>query len=177
MLTKQEVRLKTISSKRYLDIPDIVYNAILEEREKYEKNRRRRINDKHNSFMDSNYVCCSTYGKPRARGFIFNYFEEIKKKNNLPDLPWHKLRTTYTTILVKNDFSMKAISLLLGHSSEIITFENYTDKNEIICECLNDLEPFIESVLPKDNKTIVKNCTDIETDVIMQNVFENLMVA
>lgn len=31
---------------------------------------------------------------------------------------------------------MKAISKLLGHSSTMITFENYTDKNEIIQDCL-----------------------------------------
>ena len=100
MLTTQEVALKTPSSERTLDIPDLVFNAILEERSKYEKNRRRRINDKHNPFRDWNYVCCSTYGKPRSRGFVFKYFEDIKKQNNLPDLPWHKLRTTYTTMIL-----------------------------------------------------------------------------
>ena len=94
----------------------------------------------------------------------------------MPDLSFHKLRTTYTTILAKNDFSMKAISVLLGHSSEIITFENYTDKNEIICDCLEDLEPFIESVLPKNTENTM-DCTDIKTDIIMQEIFENVMVA
>jgi len=144
----------------------------LEERNKYERNRKRRINDKHNPFRDLNYVCCSTYGKPRTRGFVFRYFKEIKDKCNLPDLPWHKLRTTYTTILVKNNFSMKAISILLGHSSEIITFENYTDKNEIICDCLEEIEPFIESVIPKEIKENVLDYIDIEMDTILQEEFD-----
>lgn len=177
MLTTQEVELKTPSSERYLDIPDLVYEAILEERAKYEKNRRRRINDKHNPFRDLNFICCSTYGKPRSRGFIYTYFEDIKKENKLPDLSWHKLRTTYTTILAKNDFSMKAISILLGHASEIITFENYTDKNEIIYDCLEDLEPFIESVIPKSTEGNITDCADIETDIIMQEVFNKIMTA
>lgn len=177
MLTTQEVRLKTASSERYLDIPDLVYNAILEERAKYEKNKRRRINDKHNPFRDLDFVCCSTYGKPRSRGFIYKYFEDIKKQNDLPDLSWHKLRTTYTTILAKNDFSMKAISILLGHSSEIITFENYTDKNEIICDCLNDIEPFIESVLPNNTEKVTTDCTDIGIDDLMQEAFEDILSA
>lgn len=177
MLTTQEVELKTDSSERYLDIPDIVFEAILEERNKYEKNRRRRINDKTNPFRDLNYICCSTYGKPRSRGFVFKYFENIKEQNNLPDLSFHKLRTTYTTILAKNDFSMKAISVLLGHSSEIITFENYTDKNEIICDCLEDLEPFIESVIPKKSEKNIMDCTDIETDDIMEKAFKDIMIA
>lgn len=176
-LTTQEVQLKTKSSARELDIPDLVFEAILEERKKYEKNKKRRINDKTNPFRDWNYVCCSTYGKPRSRGFEDDYYKEIKENNNLPDLNWHKLRTTYTTILAKNDFSMKAISILLGHTSEKVTFENYTDKNEIICDCLEELEPFIESVIPKEEETKILDCTDIEIDIIMQEIFNEVMVA
>ena len=100
-----------------------------------------------------------------------------KQQNNLPDLAWHKLRSTYTTILAKNDFSMKAISILLGHSSEIVTFENYTDKNEIICDCLDDLEPFVKSVLPENKEDMITDCTDIETQIIMQDAFEKIIVA
>lgn len=176
-LTTQEVKMKTPSSERVLDIPDLVFEAILEEIGRYEKNRSRRINDKHNPFRDLNYVCCSSYGKPRSKGFVFNYFEEIKQKNNLPNLSWHKLRTTYTTILAKNDFSIKAIAVLLGHSSEIITFENYTDKNEIIQDCLTELEPFIDSVIPKNKEKSIIDCTDIQTDIIMQEVFNNIQIA
>lgn len=177
-LTKQEVKLKSKSSVRELDIPDIVFEAILEARNLYERRRNRRKNDKNNPFCDEGYVCCSTYGKPRSRGFVFKYFEKIKEENNLPDLPWHKLRTTYTTILAKNNFSLKAIAVLLGHSSEIITFENYTDKNEIIYDCLTELEPFIASVLPpQEEQEYIIDCTDIEIDLIMQQAFDNILIA
>ena len=177
-LTKQEVKLKTKSSERELDIPDLVFEAILEARALYEQRKRRRKNDKTNPFYDGNYICCSTYGRPRSRGFVNDYFKEIKENNNLPDLPWHRLRTTYTTILAKNDFSLKAIAVLLGHSSEIITFENYTDKNEIINDCLIELEPFIEEVLPKqEEQEHIIDCTDIETDLIMQQAFDNILIA
>lgn len=151
-LTKQEVPLKTKSSVRELGIPDLLFEAILEERKLYEKRRSRRINDKHNPFCDKG-----------------------KANNNLPDLPWHKLRTTYTTILAKNDFSLKAIAILLGHSSEIITFENYTDKNEIIQDCLTELEPFIDSVVPKQKEENINDCTEIEIDDIMEKEFENIL--
>lgn len=120
-------------------------------------------------------MCCSTYGKPRSRGYVFQHFRKIKEDAGLPDLPFHKLRTTYTTILAKNDFSMKAISKLLGHSSEMITFENYTDKNEIIVDCLQELEPYIEKIIPDENEKIqISDCTDILTDEIMQDVYEKL---
>ena len=172
--TKQEIKLKTKSSKRVLDIPDLVFEAIMEERKKYEARRNKRKNDKSNPFQDLNYICCSSYGRPRSRGFVFEPFKELKEKANLPDLPFHKLRTTYTTILAKNNFSMKAISQLLGHTSEMITFENYTDKNEIIQDCLEELEPFIERVIPKQTHCI-EDCTNIETDIIMDKYYHKIV--
>ena len=136
--------------------------------------KKRRINDKINPFQDLEFVCCSIYGRSRSRGFIFENFKEIKEENNLPELPFHKLRTTYTTILAKNDFSMKSILVLLGHSSTMITFENYTDKNEIIQDCLEELEPFIESVIGTEENEMI-DCRDIETDAIMQEFYKRLV--
>ena len=173
-LTKQEIELKTPSSKRGLDIPDLVFEAILEERRIYEKNKSRRANSKHYPFQDLDYVCCSVHGRPRSRGYVFQHFVRIKEETRLPDITFHRLRTTYTTILAKNDFSMKAISKLLGHASEMITFDTYTDKNEIITDCLDELEPFIEDVLPSENKMI--DCTDIDTDIIMQEAFKEIVI-
>lgn len=178
MLTKQEVELKSKSSHRWMDIPDVVFEAILEQRKIYEKNRRRRINDKNNPFRDLDYVCCSTYGKPRSKGFVDKYYNEIKEKNNLPDLNWHKMRTSFSTILTKNNFSLKAISILLGHSNEIITFQNYTDKDEIIYDCVEDIEPFIDDVIPKDDETILNEddiLIDVKLDTIMQEEIESLI--
>ena len=60
MLTKQEIKTKTPAGVRELPIPDYVFEAILEERKTYEKNRRRRPKE----FRDLNYICCSTYGNP-----------------------------------------------------------------------------------------------------------------
>ena len=77
MLTKQRIKLKTKNSERVLDIPDYLFEVILEERKKYEKNKRRRINDKNNPFLDQGYVCCSTYGKPRSKGFHNRYYNKI----------------------------------------------------------------------------------------------------
>ena len=54
MLTKQEIKTKTPAGVRELPIPDYVFEAILEERKTYEKNRRRRPKE----FRDWNYICC-----------------------------------------------------------------------------------------------------------------------
>lgn len=148
--TKQEIPLKTHSSYRELDIPDIVFEAILEERKKYEKNKKRRMNDKTNPFQDLDYICCSSYGRPRSRSYCFPHFKKILKENNLPDIRWHDLRATYATILLKNDFSVKAISKRMGHSKQIITVDVYGDKKEIIKDCTEELMPFIEDILPTE---------------------------
>lgn len=142
--TKQEIDVKTESSNRVIPIPDILFEAILEEKQKYEKNRKRRINDKNNPFFDGNYICCSTYGKPRSKDFHWKYFKQLLQENDLPDIRWHDLRATYCTILLKNDFNPKAVSKLMGHAKEIITIDVYGDKQEIIEDCLEALEPFID---------------------------------
>lgn len=170
--TKQEIPLKTHSSYRELDIPDIVFEAILEERKKYEKNKRRRINDKTNPFQDLDYICCSSYGRPRSRTYCFPHFKKILKENNLPDIRWHDLRATYATILLKNDFSIKAISKRMGHSKQIITVDVYGDKKEIIKDCTEELMPFIEDILPTE-EFILNDYTEETQNLIPY--FDNLI--
>lgn len=148
--TKQEIALKSYSSERIIDIPDMLFDAILEERKKYNRNRSRRINDKHNPFLDLGYICCSTYGHPRSKGFHNRYYNKLKKDNNLPDIPFHDLRHTYTTLLLINNFDLKAVSQLLGHANTIITANVYFDKNRIVIDCENELQSYIDRVQPSD---------------------------
>lgn len=67
----------------------------------------------------------------------------------MPDIRFHDLRHTYATLLTKNDFNLKAISKVLRHSREIITFDVYIEKYEIIEDCTEELSDYIESVVPK----------------------------
>jgi len=147
MLTKQEIPVKTESSNRELPIPDLVFEAILEQRKIYEKNRRRRSKE----FRDWDYICCSSYGNPRSKSFHFKYYKELLKENGLPDIKFHKLRSTYTTILLKNNFNINEIANLLGNTKEIISADVYGDTKEIIEDCLYAIEPFIEDVI-KESK-------------------------
>lgn len=39
----------------------------------------------------------------------------------------------------------------MGHATDIITIDVYGDNDEIIADCVNELDSFIESVRPKDN--------------------------
>lgn len=134
-LSKQEVRLKTPSSYRDLPIPDYVFEAILEQRKIYERNRSRR----GKQFLDAGYVCCSNYGKPRSKDFHWKYYKQLLQENSLPDIRWHDLRSTFCTILLKNDFNPKAVSKLMGHAKELITMDVYGDNRGIIADCVDEL--------------------------------------
>ena len=133
----------------------MLYEALLEERIKYEKNKRRRINDKTNLFIDENYICCSTYGHSRSRGFVRPYFIKLLEDNNLPKIRFHDLRHTYTTLILMNNGSLKAVSTLLGHSSTMITLNNYFNVHDIVIDCTN----FLNSIIAK---TYHKKDTKIE---------------
>lgn len=68
----------------------------------------------------------------------------------------------------------KAITKLLGHSSIMVTFKKYTDKNAIIQDCLEYIEPFIERGIESEEMKTT-DCTDIETDIIMQEYYKRLV--
>ena len=144
-LTKQEIGLKTKSSYRELPIPDLVFEAIMRERQIYEANRNRRGHE----FQDLNYICCSSYGRPRSKGFHWKYYKKLLADNGLLDIRWHDLRSTYSTLLLKEDFNPKAISKLMGHSKEIITMNVYGDNRNIIADGVPEMEAYMNDVLPK----------------------------
>lgn len=146
--TKQEIELKTESSERILDIPDFLFEEILKCRKQYEKNRNRR----KKTFQDLDYICCSTSGRPRSLQYHFAPFKKLLKENNLPDIRWHDLRHSYATLLLKNEFNLKAISKMLGHAKEIVTADNYIDNQEIIADGVTELEEYINEVLPNKSQ-------------------------
>lgn len=170
---KQEIDLKSFSSNRILDIPDYVFEAILEQRKIYEKNKRRRLNSKQYPFQDLGYICCSSYGRPRSKSYNWKPFKEILEKSNLPDIRWHDLRVTYSTLLQKNNFNLKAISKLLGHSKEIITADIYGDTPKIIEDCLEELEPYIDKLIPQETDELKK---DFSKDINIEKIIEKSII-
>ncbi len=171
-ITKQEIKLKTESSDRVLDIPDFLFKEILKARKQYEKNRNRRKKE----FQDLDYICCSTYGRPRSMEYNQQPFKKLLRDNGLPNIRWHDLRHSYATLLLKNDFNLKAISKILGHSKEIVTADNYIDNQELIADGVKDLHEYIQDVLPPkpqnySEKNKMFDCSDFE----IPKTFENLI--
>lgn len=160
-MTKKELPLKSSSSKRVLPIPDYVFEAILEERKIYERNRSRR----KSQFLDADYICCSNYGKPRSKDFHWRHYKKLLQDAGLPDIRWHDLRSTYCTLLLKSDFNPKAVSKLMGHTKELITIDIYGDNQNIIPEEIPELLEYMDEVMPK-KKTECSMDSDILDTVI-----------
>lgn len=158
--TKQEIKLKTSSSRRELPIPDYVFEAIMEERKLYEKRRSRRKKE----FQDLDYICCSSYGRPRSKDFHWKHYKKLLKDTGLPDIRWHDLRSTFCTLLLKNDFSPKAVSKLMGHAKEIISVDVYGDNANIIPDEIPELVEFMDEVLPKETEGEDDKLLDIVAD-------------
>jgi len=92
--------------------------------------------------------CCSTTGKPRSKDFHWSYYKKLLSDNHLPDIRWHDLRSTFCTLLLKNNFNPKAVSKLMGHAKELITMDVYGDNRGIIEDCVDEIQPFIDEVIP-----------------------------
>ena len=81
------------------------------------------------------------------------------------------MRSTFCSILLKNNFNPKAVSQLMGHAKEIITIDVYGDTAEIIEDCLDDLQPFIDEVIPKEE---CESGTDFSEDNYIEQISEFL---
>ena len=160
--TKQEVGLKTKSSYREIPIPDYVFEEILKERQVYEANRNRRKRE----FQDLDYICCSAYGRPRSKGFHCKYYKQLLAESGLPDIRWHDLRSTYCTLLLKEEFNPKAVSKLMGHAKELITMDVYADNREIIADGVPEIEEYMKMVLPnmEENELFKNELLEIVVD-------------
>lgn len=161
--TKQEVGLKTKSNYREVPIPDYVFEEILKERQVYEANRNRRKRE----FQDLDYICCSAYGRPRSKGFHCKYYKQLLAESGLPDIRWHDLRSTYCTLLLKEEFNPKAVSKLMGHAKELITMDVYADNRESIADGVPEIEEYMNMVFSdmEENELFKNELLEIVVDV------------
>jgi len=66
---------------------------------------------------------------------------------------------------------------LLGHASEIITVDVYCETEEIIFDCLDTLEPFIQTIMPEEKESgiIIDFSNEIEIDKIIDYYYRELL--
>lgn len=85
----------------------------------------------------------------------------LLQETGLPAIRWHDLRSIYCTLLLKNNFSPKAVAKLMGDARELITMDVYGDNGNIIAEEIPpELLSYIEEVLPEKKKDNIENVLD-----------------
>nr|WP_296092505.1 site-specific integrase [uncultured Dorea sp.] len=146
-----------------------LYNAVAEKYESVAKNVRTIMKTSLEYAFNKNVLATNP-----AKGINLSKknYKDLLKSLDLPDIHFHQLRNTYATILLKNSFNSKGVSHLLGDAKEIISVDVYGDTQEIIEDCLDVLEPFIEEVIPKEQKDQYYDYSEvIEIDLILEEYF------
>ncbi len=136
---KQEVSTKTPSGDRVLKLPQIVLEGIMEERTRYEILRSRRKKE----FQDLDFICCSSCGRPRSRNYFWTPFKDLLKEYGLPDIKWHGLRHSYTTLLLMENCSLTEVSRSLGHAKASFIADVYVDMAIIIRGIIPDVDEYL----------------------------------
>lgn len=155
----KETDLKTFSSKRTLEIPEMLFEQILQQRKIYDQTKQ----ELGDAFSDTDYIVCNKNGTRRSREAFYKLFKKALKDCGLPDIRWHDLRSSYCTLLLKQGFSPKAVSKLMGHAKTVVTVDVYGDNREILESGLKELEEYIEGLdLPK--KKALNEALDVELD-------------
>lgn len=139
---KPEVSTKTPAGDRVLKLPQLVLEAIMEERTRYEMLRSRRAS----AFSDFDFICCSSYGRPRSRSYFWKPYKDLLKEQGLPNIKWHGLRHSYTTLLLKENCSLREVSRSLGHTKASFTADVYVDMTIIT----KGIIPNVDRYLPED---------------------------
>lgn len=161
------LRRREINGVKYSDV-DYINRTLKVQRQLGKKIRSKKADFASKTFtkQEVKLKISSSYGRPRSKDFHWTHYKKLLADNGLPDIRWHDLRSTFCTILLKNDFNPKAVSKLMGHAKELITMDVYGDNKGIIADCVDELQPFIDEVMP-----------DIETDGILVTEDIDVVVA
>src|SRR5690554_5019805 len=88
-----------------------------------------------------------------------------------PNIRFHDLRASYTTILIKNKFSPKAVSKMLGHATEIISIDHYADSKELIKAVSKDINFIVDKYTVNNNE---KETDEIHVNKNVINAIKNM---
>ena len=99
----------------------------------------------HNNFKgDNNCFLLSGTDKIIEPRCLSYRFKNILKKANLPPIKFHSLRHTFATNCLQQNFDIKTLSEILGHSNVSITMKIYVHSSmERKVECMKLLKPLL----------------------------------
>ncbi|WP_261133031.1 site-specific integrase [Bacillus sp. Marseille-Q3570] len=135
---------KTYSSKRTITISKGLLND-LHFHMKYQNQNKIALNEIYHH--DLNLVLCRNNGDIMPKSTLFNAFERILKRADLPLVPIHSLRHTHAVLLLEAGADMKYVQERLGHGSVQITSDVYAHiSKRIEKDTLGKYEEYMKNV-------------------------------
>ncbi len=113
--------LKTKSSNRIINIPNVVLDILNKQKLRQNTNRLKIGVD----YNEHNLVCCDYLGRIMSPGYLSEKFGDNISRYNLPKITFHSLRHSYATIMLNQNAPLKIVSTLLGHARISTTADVY----------------------------------------------------
>ena len=117
---------KTSSGKRSVVIYDGLLALLKEHREKYFEEAVLRGSRAGEAERSSQLVFTSERGTPLNPRNLLRHLQSACERAGVPKIPFHALRHTHATIMLKNGVHPKIVSERLGHSRVGITLDIYS---------------------------------------------------
>lgn len=126
VLIKKDI-MKNASSKRTMPLIPEIKEALLELKDKQERNKAYFKNGYNKEFLE--YVWVDDIGKLVNPNTITSHFKTFLEQNGLPHIRFHELRHSCASLLIACGVSLKEIQEWLGHSAISTTADIYSHLN------------------------------------------------
>lgn len=119
--------MKNASSKRTIPLIPEIKEALLELKDKQERNKSYFKNGYNQEFLE--YVWVDDIGKLVNPNTVTSHFKTFLEQNGLPHIRFHELRHSCASLLIACGVSLKEIQEWLGHSAISTTADIYSHLN------------------------------------------------
>lgn len=126
LLIKKDI-MKNASSKRTMPLIPEIKEALLELKDKQERNKSYFKNGYNQEFLE--YVWVDDIGKLVNPNTVTHHFKTFLEQNGLPHIRFHELRHSCASLLIACGVSLKEIQEWLGHSAISTTADIYSHLN------------------------------------------------
>lgn len=90
--------------------------------------------------MNDNYFIITNEAKPTEPRTYRNYYKQLLKQLDIPDLKFHGLRHSFATRCIESQCDYKTVSVILGHANISTTLNLYVHPNmEQKKKCINKM--------------------------------------
>ena len=136
---------KTIKSKRYVPIPDIVLNELLKQQEQQE-NWKNQLGDQ---YQGQDLVICTETGTIQDPRNVLRVMKRLITASNVTPIRFHDFRHTHASILIAEGVDIVKVSHRLGHANPKITLETYA---HLIPNADNELADIFQKALEQSSE-------------------------